>query len=217
MRYLSCLNALLIASLATEASAQAVAYRHRSTAYGDYLSGSADLVLAYGRAAEHHAEAFAITVRAANDLEDLRQKRLRAYYYEREYRDQLIREKAEERKVEQHATEAERDSDALALVRQYELGVFVWPNALQRPEYSSSTRLIESILGNWTPENGSDFRPYRTALLTEAAVLRTRVSTAADLRFEDKATAVRTLASLQRLAGLEDASTRDAAPKLAVR
>ncbi|MCA9261600.1 MAG: hypothetical protein KDA61_20425, partial [Planctomycetales bacterium] len=66
-----------------------------------------------------------------------------------------------------------------------------------------SRQLIESLLSRWTPEDGPSFNAYRTALLTEAGVLRTRVAEDADATFISKVAAIEALKSLQRLAELD--------------
>jgi hypothetical protein len=210
--------AVVTATASSSAVAQVVAYHHRSTVYGDWTAGAAELVGAQGRAAVDYARAYEISVRADHNLEDLRQKRLQAHLYEREYRIQMQREKTAERRQRQASEEVSQAQTARELILGVQHGTLAWPVALQRPEYAHSMRMIESILANWSPASDTSFRAYRSALATEAGVLRVKISSSdRGISFLEKVAAVRTLKTLQWMASADVAPADGGVAHLALR
>lgn len=200
------------------ASGQVVAYRHRSTVLGDQLSGAAELVRASGLAARDRAAAYATWVQAETAREELRQKRWQAYYYEQEYRRDLLRAKAEENRRLTDEQAAAEQASAKELLRRYQLGALDWPAALQRPEFARSRQLIESILDQWSSAADASTSAHRRALLTEAGVLRMRLSDPdSAIPFADRVAAVRTLKTLHTLALQTDDASPTSSTQLAAR
>ena len=200
------------------ASGQVIAYRHRSTVLGDQLSGAAELVRASGLAARDRAAAYATWVQAETAREDLRQKQWQAYYYEQEYRRDLLRAKAEENRRQTDEQAAAEEASAKELLRRYQLGALTWPAALQRPEFARSRQLIESILDQWNSAADASTSAHRRALVTEAGVLRVRLSDPdSEIPFADRVAAVRTLKTLHTLALQGDGGSPSSSAQLAAR
>jgi hypothetical protein len=208
----SALSIILAASHA--ASAQVVAYRHRSTVWGDHLAGASELVRAQGAFLRDYADAAEQWVRAeaAND---------QLWYQRVEYRHQVrmmnleyLKAKAEARREREATKTADDRAAAAQLWQQARQGGASWPAALKRPEYASSMALIDSILNNWQPNDAASGAMYRRALATEAGVLRTRIADNSDIDFLSRVEAVETLRQLQNLA---ETPTADLGSQVAMR
>lgn len=192
------------------ASAQVVAYDHRSTVYGDHLAGASELVRAQGSFLRDQADAAEVWVRTEAARDALLYQRAEYRYQEKRMFMEYQKDKADARRERQAIVENAEQAQAMRLWQAAHRGGISWPSALQRSEYAGSLSLIESLLRSWTPENASG-DVYRRALATESAVLRTRVASNKNIRYEARAEAVRTLDRVQRLAempGLESSGAR---------
>ena len=187
------------------ASAQVVAYHHRSTVWGDHLAGASELVRAQGSYLRDEADAAETWVRTEAAYDALLYQRAEYRFQEKLMSIEYQKEKANAHRERAAAEEMAEQQKALRLWQAAQRGGVAWPAALNRPEYSSSLALIDSILRTWTPEIPSGDL-YRRALATEAAVLRSRVATNTTIAHQSRLEAVRALKLVQRLAdtaGLE--------------
>lgn len=197
------------------ASAQVVAYHHRSTVWGDHLAGASELVRAQGAYLRDEAAAAETWVNVAASYDALMYQRREIYFQERQMYLEYLKAKAAARRERDAAKAASDEVAAVELWQQARHGAVAWPAALARPEYAGSMTLIESILRNYSPDDAANSAAYRQSLATEAAVLRTRVGANANLSFEARLEAVRTLRRLQVLASTPELAST--AAQLAMR
>ncbi len=191
------------------ASAQVVAYHHRSTVWGDHLAGASELVRAQGSFLRDEADAAETWVRTEAARDALLYQRAEYRFQEKMMTMEYQREKAATFRERAAADESGEQLAAQRLLQSAQRGGVAWPAALTRPEYASSLALINSILRSWTPEIPSG-DVYRRALATEAAVLRSRIADNAKISYTARVEAVQKLALVQRLAdeaGLEMSTT----------
>jgi hypothetical protein len=204
------LTSLLAAGHA--ASAQVVAYDHRSTVWGDHLAGASELVRAQGSFLRDYADSTETLVRAQAAHDDLMYQRAEYRFQLRQMYDQYLRDKAETNRQRDAAHASAEDAAALSLWQRAQRGFVAWPVVLKQDEFANSMTLIESILRNWSPANPSA-DAYRRALATEAGVLKARIELDKTIAFNARVDAVRTLSRLQRLAEM----TGIEGPQLAMR
>ena len=183
------------------ASAQVVAYHHRSTAWGDHLAGASELVRAQGAYLRDEADAAETWVRATAAHDDLMYKRAEYRFQLKRMYDEYLNDKANARRERAAAETAAQQTQALRLWQAAQRGGVMWPAALRRAEYANSVTLIESILRSWSPSNPTG-DAYRRALATEAGVLRTRIAENSNIDFLARVEAVQTLERVQALAEL---------------
>jgi hypothetical protein len=186
------------------ASAQVVAYRHRSTVWGDHLAGASELVRANGAFLVDQANATETLVRAQAAHDDLMYQRAEYRFQLNQMYNQYLNDKATSRRERNAADEAAEQAAALGLWQKARRGFVAWPEALKRAEYKNSLTMIESILRSWSPTHPTG-EAYRRALATEAGVLRTKIERNQDINFLARVDAVRTLDRLQRLADMDTA------------
>lgn len=211
------LTALAFLTLLTAghaASAQVVAYRHRSTVWGDHLAGASELVRAQGAYLQDEAQAAETWVRARAAHDDLMYQRAEYRFQLNQMYNQYLNDKATNRRERNAAEESAEQAAALGLWQKARRGFVVWPEALKRAEYSNSVAMIESVLRSWSPDHPTG-EAYRRALATEAGVLRSRIEHNQDISFLARVDAVRTLARLQRLADMD--TVQAAAQQIAMR
>jgi hypothetical protein len=206
----------LITLLATghAASAQVVAYDHRSTVWGDHLAGASELVRARGAFLQDEAQAAETWVRAQAAHDDLMYQRAEYRFQLNQMYNQYLNDKATNRRERNAADEAAENAAALGLWQKARRGFVAWPVALKRAEYGHSMATIESVLRSWSPEHPTG-EAYRRALATEAGVLRSRIESNKDISFLARVDAVRTLDRLQRLADMD--TIQAAAQQIAMR
>lgn len=197
------LSALIVALAASAGSAQVVAYHHRSTVAGDFLAGYGEAVLAEGIADRNHAIAYRTYIQAERDRAALNYEIIQGRLYLEEQRNEAIREKIEARRASQVEKSLAEDAAAQQLLVDVQRGVHVWPEALQRSEFAQSTALIQRLLEDWTPDGTSADNAYRTALLTQSAVLKRQVASAQEIDFSSRRDAVETLSKVSRLAKMD--------------
>lgn len=186
------------------ASAQVVAYHHRSTVWGDHLAGASELVRAQGSFLRDEAAAAESWVRVAAAEDQLQYQRSEYRYQEKLMFLEYQKEKIAFRREREIAKENAEQAAALQLWKAAQRGGVAWPAALARPEYASSLSLVSSILRTWTPETAGDDL-YRRALATEVAVLRTRVAENKRISHQARVEAVRTLERIQRITEVDAA------------
>jgi hypothetical protein len=196
------------------ASAQVVAYDHRSTVLGDHLAGASELVRANGSFLVDQANATETLVRAQAAHDELMYQRAEYRFQLNQMYNQYLNDKATNRRERNAADEAAEQAAALGLWQKAQRGFVAWPAALKRAEYSNSLSMIESILRAWSPTHPTG-DAYRRALATEAGVLRTKIESNQDINFLARVDAVRTLDRLQRLADMDTAQA--AAQQIAMR
>jgi hypothetical protein len=180
------------------ASAQVVAYDHRSTVLGDHLAGASELVRAQGSFLRDQADAAETWVRAEAAHDDLLYQRAEYRYQGKMMEIEYQKAKTNDRRERNAQADQAEQAEAVRLYRAAQRGVATWPAALKRSEYAGSLSLIESLLRSWTPEHESG-DVYRRALATETAVLRARVASNKDINFQARAEAIHTLNRVQRL------------------
>jgi hypothetical protein len=196
------LSLALFLSLGHAASAQVVAYHHRSTVWGDHLAGASELVRAQGSFLRDEAEAAESWVRAETARDDLLYRRAEYRLQIRQMEEEHRQAKAAARRERDHAIELAKQAEAVRLWKAAQHGGLMWPAALQKPEYEPSLAMIGSILRSWSPTNPTG-DVYRRALATQAGVLRTRVASNSAISFQARVEAVRTLDRLQELSTME--------------
>jgi hypothetical protein len=191
----------LFGLLATDhaASAQVVAYDHRSTVLGDHLAGASELVRAQGSFLRDEADAAETWTRVIANRDAIQYQRSEYRFQEQQMYLNYLKAKADANRERQAADAAGDAVAAQRMWRQAQTGGVIWPAALNRPEYVGSMSLIDSLLRNWSPVDANGM-VYRRALATEAGVLRTRVASNKNISFNARVEAVRTLRQLQLLA-----------------
>jgi hypothetical protein len=201
---LTSLSVVMISALvllSASASAQVVAYHHRSTAFGDYAAGASELVRAQGAFLRDEAAAAENWVQVAAARDDLLYQRAERYYQAKQMELEYMKQRAQANREQAQAESAAETAAAQRLVESARLGAVQWPAALTLPRFAESMSLIESILRNWTPA-GATSESYRRALVTEAGVLRTRISSDRSIDFLSRVEAVRALTRLQTAAAI---------------
>lgn len=200
------------------ASAQVVAYRHRSTVLGDHLAGASELVRAQGSFLVDEATAAETWVRTEAARDALLYQRAEYRFQEKQMYQDYLKQKSTDRREQAAAEDLSEQEKAVRLWQAAQRGGISWPTALNRPEYASSRALIDSILRTWTPEIPSG-DVYRRALATETAVLRTRVASNTKIPHASRVAAVQTLERIQRLAEAEglESNGQGAAGQIAMR
>lgn len=200
---LAALVTIISLAAVNSASAQVLYYDHHSTAAGDWLGGSAEVL--HGQAAYVKAEAEAANtwVQAAAAYDDLQYQRTQHHIQTKQLRLDYQQQRREDKLARRAASMVAQENQAVRLQKTVQVGAVNWPTALLRPEFSSSMSMIESVLRNWNP-NGADGDTYRRALATEAGVLRNRIASNQNIPFGNRVEAVRTLKQLQVLAGVTD-------------
>lgn len=183
----------------SSASAQVVAYDHRSTVLGDHLAGASELVRAQGAFLKDEATAAETWTRVTAAQDQIQ-------YQRTTYRNDVTRMETEvrERKAQtnRERQQAEANADLAAALRLYQSvqrGAGMWPVALRDAKYASSLATISALMRNWAPQDSSS-EVYRVALATEIGVLRNRVTADRQLDFASRVDAVKTLKQLQQLA-----------------
>lgn len=189
-----------LSTFCSACSAQVMMYHHRSTVLGDHLAGYAEMLQADGLNALNHAQADSIWVRSQRELEQLRQERLAAYHYEKQWQEEQIRDKAAENRDRQQRAQQQLQRESSQLLQDVQHGRHIWPRVLQSPAISGYMLQIESILRNWDDGYPSDRRALRLA----ADELRLIVANADSFRFHDRVEAIRTLKRIATLAERRD-------------
>jgi hypothetical protein len=158
--------------IVSPAAAQVLSYHHRSTAFGDYAAGQAELELARGRAVVDRAYAYELRVRTERQRQSLLYDRMELRQLAKQLREERSQAAFEARKKREVGRRA-RNSDAagrmLADVRQ---GSFKWPKLLATGMYSAERLRIEAVLRNW---NGSESSQVQAAIVELAKQLRAKV------------------------------------------
>lgn len=204
-----------LVSIASNASAQVVAYHHRSTVLGDHLSGYAEVLHADGLNARNRAVAYQRFIRAEREREQLRQERLAAYHYEQEFAAAQIRAKAADNRARQQQQTDQLRESSERLLRDVKLRRNVWPAALRSDEFAGRMLQIESILRAFDAPYPSDIRALRIA----SEELRTELSEASHLDHQDRTEAIATVKRIEYLAyeGVDLPSSRRPNTQLAQR
>jgi hypothetical protein len=192
---------LALAALAWQqpASAQAIAYDHRSTVYGDHLAGASELVRAQGAFLKDEALAAETWTRVVAAQDEIEYQRDTYRYDVKRMEDEYRNRKAQANRERQQAEETANTAEALRLYESVQRGAGLWPAALTQTKYAGSMATINSLLRNWSPQDPTS-DVYRAALATEIGVLRNRVAADQQLDFASRVEAVKTLKQLQQLA-----------------
>jgi len=196
---------LVVLAYNDAASAQAVAYRHRSTVFGDHAAGYSELVRAQGSFLRDQATAAETWVRVRGAHDQLMYQRAEHYYQIKQLELQYRRQKLDDKLARREIAQDGEEQAALRLWQDAQHGAAQWPVALQRREYASSMSLVESLLRGWSLEDGAS-GTLRKALATEIGVLRSRITANESIAYADRLQAIRTLKQLQLLATSNDAS-----------
>jgi hypothetical protein len=181
------------------ASAQAIAYDHRSTVLGDELAGASELVRAQGSFLKDEAIAAETWTRVVAAQDQIQYQRDTYRYDVKRMEDEYRNRKAQANRERQQAEETADTAEALRLYQSVQRGAGLWPEALTQSKYAGSMTTVNSLLRNWSPQDPSS-DVYRAALATEIGVLKNRVAADQQLDFASRVEAVRTLKQLQQLA-----------------
>ncbi len=193
--------ALAAVALLQPASAQVIAYDHRSTVLGDQLAGASELVRAQGAFLKDEATAAETWTRVTAAQDQIQYQRS-AYRSDVKRMETELRERKAQSNRERQQAEATADTaEALRLYQSVQRGAGIWPVALRQTRYAGSLATVSSLLRNWSPQEPSS-DVYRAALATEIGVLKNRVATDQQLDFASRVEAVRTLKQLQQLASM---------------
>lgn len=198
---LSVAATLTLAAVAwqSSASAQVIAYDHRSTVLGDHLAGASELVRAQGAFLKDEATAAETWTRVTAAQDQIQYQRS-AYRNDVQRMETELRERKAQAIRERQQAEATADTaEALRLYQSVQRGAGLWPVALRQTKYAGSLATVSSLLRNWSPQEPSS-DVYRVALATEIGVLRNRVAADKQLDFASRVEAVKTLRQLQQLA-----------------
>jgi hypothetical protein len=191
---------LTLAALASlqSASAQVIAYDHRSTVLGDELAGASELVRAQGSFLKDEATAAETWTRVVAAQDQIQYQRSTYRFdvkrMEAEHRDR----KAQSNRERQQAEATTETAEAMKLYESIQRGAGLWPAALTQTKYAGSLATVTSLLRNWSPQEPAG-DVYRSALATEIGVLKNRVAADRQLDFASRVEAVRTLKHLQQL------------------
>lgn len=197
---LAALFTLVALGAVNSASAQVLYYDHHSTAAGDWLGGSAEVLHGQAAYVKAEAEAAEIWVRATAAHDDLLYQRFQYNIQAKQQRLEYQQQRREDKLARKTAAIVAQENQAMRLQRTVQMGGVNWPAALMRPEFSSSMSMIESVLRNWNP-NDPNGDAFRRALASEAGVLRNKISNNRSIPFASRVEAVQTLKQLQLLAG----------------
>lgn len=182
----------------SSASAQVVAYDHRSTVLGDQLAGASELVRAQGTFLKDEATAAETWTRVTAAQDQIQYNRS-AYRFDVKRMETEVRDrKAQTNRDRQQAEAAADTAQAMKLYNSVQRGAGLWPTALTQTKYAGSLQTVTSLLRNWSPSEPSG-EVYRSALATEIGVLKNRVAADRQLDFASRVEAVRTLKQLQQL------------------
>lgn len=206
---------LAVFAVTDMASGQVVAYRHRSTVFGDHAAGAAELVRAQGAFLRDHAAAAEQWVNVAAARDQLFYQRVEHAWQIKQMRLDYINQKAANNRERQQFDAAAEMEAAKQLLQSAQQGLPMWPALLKQPQFAGSIGLIESLLKGWAP-NDPSAPTYRQALATEAGVLRNRIANDTSLNYHSRVEAVETLQRLQLLAGMP-AEQLAAASQIAMR
>lgn len=191
--------ALAAVAFEQQASAQVIAYDHRSTVLGDQLAGAAELVRAQGSFLKDEATAAETWTRVTTAQDQIQYQRSASRYDVMRMENELRERKAQTNRERQQAEATADTAVALRLYQSVKRGAGIWPAALRHTKYAGSMATINSLLRNWSPQDPTS-DVYRAALATEIGVLRNRVATDQQLDFASRVEAVKTLKQLQQLA-----------------
>lgn len=181
------------------ASAQVIAYDHRSTVLGDQLAGASELVRAQGSFLKDEAAAAETWTRVTAAQDQIQYQRS-TYRFDVKRMEAEVRDrKAQTNRERQQAELAADTAEALRLYQSVQRGAGLWPVALRQTKYAGSMATVNSLLRNWSPQEPSG-DVYRAALATEIGVLKNRVAADKQLDFASRVEAVKTLKQLQQLA-----------------
>jgi hypothetical protein len=180
------------------ASAQVIAYDHRSTVLGDHLSGASELVRAQGAFLKDEADAAETWTRVVAAQDQIQYQRANYRFDVKRMQDDYRTRKAEANRERQQSAATSDAAAAMKLYQSIQRGAGLWPAALTQAKYSSSLSTVTSLMRNWSPDDpASDV--YRVAAATELGVLKNRVAADRELDFASRVDAVRTLKQLQQL------------------
>ena len=200
-RFATLTASVLTLLVSSTASAQVVAYHHRSTVFGDHAAGASELVRANGQFLRDEADSAETRVRVAAATDDLYYRRAEQQFQVKQMQLQYRQQRLEDKQQRQAQESATQELAALRLHEQAQRGGVQWPSALTRPEYAASMSLVESIMRNWSPSD-VDGDAYRRALATESAVLRARIASNTTINHASRLAAVQTLKQVQLLANM---------------
>ena len=193
--------ALAAVAFHQQASAQVIAYDHRSTVLGDQLAGASELVRAQGSFLKDEATAAETWTRVTAAQDQIQYQRS-AYRNDVQRMETELRErKAQANRERQEAEATANTAEALRLYQSVQRGAGLWPVALRQTKYAGSLATVSSLLRNWSPQDPTS-DVYRAALTTEIGVLRNRVAADQQLDFASRVEAVKTLKQLQQLAAM---------------
>lgn len=194
------LTAAVFAEISS-ASAQVIAYDHRSTVLGDQLAGASELVRAQGTFLKDEATAAETWTRVTAAQDQIQYQR-NAYRFDVKRMETELRDrKAQTNRDRQQAAAIADTAEALRLYQSVQRGAGIWPVALRQTRYAGSLATVSSLLRNWSPQEPSS-DVYRAALATEIGVLKNRVAADQQLDFASRVEAVKTLKQLQQLASM---------------
>lgn len=197
--------AFAIAGSASPAAAQFHSLHHHSTIQGSVLSGTAALRVGEGYFLRNAAEADLLWAEA-----ERKQLQLDYEWCEAKRQAKLARLEFGAAKREAiRGRNLQRQADAVTEARSIPAACqsqnWIWPKALQRPEYAGAISHIERILESW-PGEGEQVDPRdRQVLAGITKRLRHAVSNDSDrLPHHERERAAEVLRSLQTLAAVSD-------------
>ncbi len=191
--------ALVAVALQQQASAQVIAYDHRSTVLGDQLAGASEMVRAQGSFLKDQAIAAETWMRVTAAQDQIQYQRSAYRFDVKRMENELRERKAQANRERQQAEATAETAAALRLYHSVQRGAGHWPAALRQTRYAGSLATVTSLLRNWSPQDPtSDL--YRAALATEIGVLKNRVAADQQLDFASRVEAVKALKQLQELA-----------------
>jgi hypothetical protein len=182
-----------------QASAQVIAYDHRSTVLGDQLAGASELVRAQGSFLKDEATAAETWTRITAAQDQIQYQRSAYRFDVKRMETELRDRKAQTNRERQQAEVTADTAEALRLYQSVQRGAGIWPVALRQTKYAGSLATVSSLLRNWSPQDPTS-DVYRAALATEIGVLKNRVAADQQLDFASRVEAVKTLKQLQQLA-----------------
>lgn len=185
--------------LQQQASAQTIAYDHRSTVLGDHLAGASELVRANGQFLKDEADAAETWTRVTAAQDQIQYQRSTYRHDVKRMETEFRQQKAEANRAKQQAEANAELTSALKLYESVQRGAGAWPTALTQAKYAGSLATVSSLLRNWSPAHPSS-DVYRAALATELGVLKARINADRSLDFTSRVEAVRALKQLHQLA-----------------
>jgi hypothetical protein len=132
--------------IASPVAAQVRFYHHRSTAFGDYAAGMAELELARGRAAVDRANAYECRLCAERQRQYLIYDRLEARQLAQESRQQRSQIAADARAKRAAWRQARIEAAANELVADLDAGTYKWPRLLAGPSFAAERVQIGQLL-----------------------------------------------------------------------